>query len=194
MRVVRVIKKKIFAATLAVLALTTLFYLFTDSSNSSNDLSQIVNVEKINLKDAVKRSLIDFIPVAERQLITGSYKNDTLYMLPVNQARLNTLFKLIQSKESSYHPILKKLNLISFSDLLITNTGNQFNLEKLEDKVYSEFPSEINTYFRNDNGQLVGNEKFIEELNILSYYYSFLHKRSAVIPSPIKDVRKFQSN
>lgn len=188
MRTWRQIKRNFIKITLALIVVLLFLNLFLNRKHSNNDNIIEQNgfhnnlMPKINVqaeKNDNSASLTQLIR-DENVLNDQSIGTDN-YQLPINNERLDSLFNILQEKESKYNSIMQKLDLFSFSDLVKSYESNgAFSLNS--NKQYSQ---EINSFFQVKDKKIKSTSKLINELNFISKYYSFFHERNNIKPTPI---------
>lgn len=103
------------------------------------------------------------------------------FVLNINSERINKLFKIIHQKEDLFGSLLEKLNLIQFKKLVdksyLSDSSNPLNVYKKEVDDYLEIV---------DNQNVNIKEKFVKELNILSFNYSFKSMHDKLATNQIK--------
>lgn len=101
---------------------------------------------------------------------------ESLYILDLSIARLNKLFSILMSKEKLYESLIKKLELISFTDFLH---------DKKNSLLYKNYQIESDFFLHSNDKSIKVNENFIKYLYNKTHTYSFDHPRKNILKSKI---------
>lgn len=103
-------------------------------------------------------------PYPQHMYFVNYTDNNEIFVNNINSTRINRLLKILLEKEARYYEILNDLKLPLFSKLIDEHNDYYY---------YKQYKYEIDNYLQSSKDNLCANDKFVQYLYNLSFYYSF---------------------
>lgn len=161
-------KVRILILFLSALLFLSMMTLYTDVLSLPN--RHLFHQKKLNTViegniHEKKSNLQKYDYAVKSQLVVSNDK----YIMRIEALRINKLFKILQEKEKSYAPILERLKLISFENIVNKNTNEKFLAV-------------------NNKNNVIITDDFVQFLNDQSDLNSYTNKRNIIERAKITKV------
>jgi hypothetical protein len=183
--------KKSLKYTVVLAGLLTFYFMFlTDQKMDTKQVNKIIE-ERLKEFKKSEKATDEFHFEPTKQILAPSEtkfnisnpkwkkkENEQFIFNMDSPHRLNKLFDLVYEKEKKIEPVLRKLGLVVFDDLI----NDKLSLLPLS---FNEFRTEIPSFLQIVDRKVKATPKFIQFLNEQSNFYSFANPRKNVERSKI---------